>query len=208
VYPGRYGESRPHSPLYRPRGCSPEPSQPDYTEREAAHDENVPRMSRYPPHPRHEDRTFSYDTRSPPRQRLGQGQYPPHQRYDGRAFRYERPSLPRQHPNQGPVPYTPDTVTAPLSGRAARRHRNDKAGILSTSYTIRLLFPRGSAGHLVIYRTGILIESDTAIEHTAAIDTRRLVAVVMRRDLASAVFQLKVGLISTAKVGLSFCSPR
>jgi hypothetical protein len=208
VYSERHEERRSRSPLYRLRGRSSEPSQPDYTEREATHDRNMPRMSRYPPHPRHEDRTSSYETRSPPRQRLGQGQYPPHQRYDDRAFQYERLSLPRQHPSQGLVLYAHDTLTAPFPGRAARRHRNDKAGILSTGHTMRELFPRGSAGHLVIYRTGILIESDTTTEHTASGATRRLVAVVMRQDLAFAVFQSKVGLIATAKVGLSFCSPR
>jgi hypothetical protein len=82
MYPGRHArheERRPYSPLYRLRGRSPQPSQPDYTEREATHDRDVPRTSRYPPHPRHEDRTSSYETRSPPRQRVGQGQYPPHQ---------------------------------------------------------------------------------------------------------------------------------
>jgi hypothetical protein len=42
-------------------------------------------------------------------------------------------------------------------------------------------------------RTDILIESDKTTEHAASGDTHHLVAVVMRRGLAFAVFQLKVG---------------
>jgi hypothetical protein len=74
----------------------------------------------------------------------------------------ERPSLPRQHPSQGLALYAHDAMTAPLRGRAARHLRDDKAGILSTRHTMGELFPRRSAGHPVIYRTGILIESDTS----------------------------------------------
>jgi hypothetical protein len=119
----------------------------------------------------------------------------------------ERPSLPRQHPSQGLALYAHDAMTAQLPRRAARRRRDVKTGILSTRLTMRELFPRGSAGHIVIYKTDILIVSDTSTEHMASGDTRRFPAVVMKRDIAFAVFQLKVGLIATAKVGLSFCSP-
>jgi hypothetical protein len=99
-------------------------------------------------------------------------------------------------------------MTPTLPGRAARCRWDDKVVTLSTRQTMQELFPRGSAGHLVICRTSILIGSLTTTEHTASGDTRRFPAVVMKRDIAFAVFQLKVGLIATAKVGLSFCSPR
>lgn len=86
-------------------------------------------------------------------------------------------------------------MAAPLPEGAVHRFANDRACMLSTGTAMTESLPKRGARYLVNAGTSILSESNTTTEHMTSSAARRLVAVVVRRDLECTLVQLKVRLM-------------